>query len=463
MLRELHLQNFKGWHDTGLVQLAPLTLLFGSNSSGKSSIEQFFLMLKQTVDSHDRKSVLNAGDDMSPINLGSFDEFIFHRNPQNKLEFRFQWDLPQALVVKDPRAPFQAVGNRMRFESQVGRGGERHGNLLVNWFQYTLEQDGTPQMEVRLERKASAKVEYKLEASPYQLVRKQMKAWPLGLPTKFYGFPEEVPLYYQNAEFVQDFSLEVERLFRSIYYLGPLRSKGRRLYDWTGSEPEGVGYSGENAVSALLAGKDRKFSFGQGKWGKTLHTLIAQKLKDLGLIQDFQLRQISENRKEYEVKVKSPGAGEWVDLPDVGFGVSQVLPVLVQCFYAPPGSIVFIEQPELHLHPRAQTELADLFIDAVSARESGTPRNVQFVIESHSEHLLQRLQRRIAERTLPPEKVAAFFAKATGAHFTLERLSLDPEGNITNWPEDFFGDLMGEAVAMSNAQAQRQPEPTTPQ
>jgi len=149
-----------------------------------------------------------------------------------------------------------------------------------------------------------------------------------------------------------------------------------------------------------------------------------------------------------------------VDLPDVGFGISQVLPVLVQCFYAPANSILFIEQPELHLHPKAQSNLADLFIEVISSREDRQDRNIQLVIETHSEHFLHRLQRRIAEdnpeHPIKPEEVAAYFAHTAGSEFQLEPLQIDRFGNIINWPENFFGDEMGDLIRMAQAGAERQ-------
>ncbi len=459
MLKNLQIKNFKGWRDTLPIKMAPLTVFFGTNSSGKSSIEQFLLMLKQTVDSSDRKMVIYPGDMNTPVNLGSFEELVFGRDLKNHLEFNFEWELPKALSIYDPRSGFACTGDRMRFEANLSMAGEKHPALGVGRFEYQLKNADKLAMSISVERKAGTKIEYKLEAKPYELVRKQMKVWPLRTPVKFYGFPEEVPLYYQNADFVQDFSLNMERLLRSINYLGPLRSKGQRLYYWTGGEPESVGYAGENTVSAMLAAKDRQLNSGWKQRKKPFQQFIAEKLHQLELIDAFEVRQISTHRKEYEVKVKTPGSPSWVDLPDVGFGVSQVLPVLVQCFYAPAGSILFIEQPELHLHPRAQSNLADLFIDVLMSREDGKERNIQLIVETHSEHFLNRLQRRIAEasqeRPISNDHVAAYFAHTTGSESELTPLQIDMFGNILNWPDKFFGDNMGDLFEMSKAAAQR--------
>ena len=140
-----------------------------------------------------------------------------------------------------------------------------------------------------------------------------------------------------------------------------------------------------------------KISLGYKRPAKPFEEIIAIKLKEMGLIEEFKVNPISEQRQEYEVKVRTKGSKDWVDLPDVGFGISQVLPVLVQCFYAPPGSIILMEQPEIHLHPSAQSALADVMIDVINSRENGADRNIQLIIETHSEHFLRRLQRRIAE------------------------------------------------------------------
>ena len=160
----------------------------------------------------------------------------------------------------------------------------------------------------------------------------------------------------------------------------------------------------------------------------------------MGLIEEYRIEKIGE-RQEYEVKVRIKGADQFVGLPDVGFGVSQVLPVIVQLFYAPDNSVIFIEQPEIHLHPNAQALLADVIIDAINMRENQKKRRVQVIIETHSEHLLRRLQRRISEEEIKTSDVKAYFAKNNQKSSQLEELNVDEYGNILNWPDGFFGDM----------------------
>lgn len=451
MLKKLRIQNFKGWKDTGTIRMAPISLFFGANSSGKSSIGQFLMMLKQTVESPDRKAVFYPGGKNSAVQLGSYQEMVFHRDQANKIAFEYQWSLPDDLKFKDPVSGQGYSGGELAFKAEVGLGDKDQHTLVLDELHYELIEGESILLSLGMERKPDTKSDYKVEATNYSLKRKQGRVWYPGSPVRFYGFPDEVVAYHQNADFVQALNLSHEKLFRSLCYLGPLRTKTERLYSWTGIEPESVGYAGENTVAAILAARSRKISLGYKRPAKPFEKIIAIKLKEMRLIEEFRVNPISEQRQEYEVKVRTKGSKDWVDLPDVGFGISQVLPVLVQCFYAPAGSIILMEQPEIHLHPNAQSALADVMIDVVNSRENGADRNIQLVIETHSEHFLRRLQRRIAENTVPQEKVSAYFANISKAPATLEPLQIDIFGNIRNWPENFFGDEMGDITKQAKA------------
>lgn len=453
MLKELRIQNFKGWKDTGTIRLAPISLFFGANSSGKSSIGQFLIMLKQTVESADRKAVFYPGGKNSAVQLGSYQEMVFHRDPKNKIAFDYRWSLMDCLEFKDPLTSQTFSGNELDFSAEVELIDSMKNLPQIAEFKYRLLSNDTQSLSIAFSRKSN-KSEYTASAEQYNLVRKKMRAWAPKDVVRFYGFPDEVVAYYQNAGFVQSLNLAHEKLFGSIYYLGPLRTKAERLYTWSGITPESVGFAGENTIAAILAARDRKISLGYRRPTKPFEEIIALKLKEMGLIEEFSVTQISaqpQSYEVYEVKVRTKGSEDWVNLPDVGFGISQVLPVLVQCFYAPAGSIILMEQPEIHLHPSAQSALADVMIDVINSRENGKDRNIQLVIETHSEHFLRRLQRRIAEDFISQEKVSVYFANLTKTPATLDPLQIDMFGNIKNWPENFFGDEMGDITAQAKA------------
>ena len=102
MLTKLHLKNFKAWKDTGSIRLAPLTVIFGANSAGKSSLGHLLLALKQTALSTDRKRALHLGDTSSLIDLGTFADCLHGHDLTNSLDFGLRWALPKPLEVRDP-------------------------------------------------------------------------------------------------------------------------------------------------------------------------------------------------------------------------------------------------------------------------------------------------------------------------------------------------------------------------
>lgn len=455
MIKQLRIQNFKGWQDTNSIRMAPITLFFGTNSSGKSSIGHFLMMLKQTVELPDRKTVLFPGTKNSAVQLGSFQEMINERNTKKRITFSYEWERHSTIKLKDPYSGRNYNYNRIRFSAEVGSGSEFQNAPVVQNFSYDLKQDEDPVLSIGMEKKNINQAEYIVNTENYELKRNKGRAWSPGSPVRFYGFPDEVVAYHQNADFVQSLNLVNEKLFRSIHYLGPLRTKADRLYSWAGMEPESVGYSGENTIASILAARNRKISFGYKKKAYPFEQVIAKILQSMELIEDFKVSPITKHRQDYEVKVRTRVSREWVDLPDVGFGISQVLPVLVQCFYAPENSIIIMEQPEIHLHPNAQALLADAMIKVINSRENGSDRNIQLIIETHSEYFLRRLQRRIAEEQIAQEKVAAYFAKVDRIPAMLEGLEIDEYGNILNWPNNFFGDEMRDIVSQVKAAAKR--------
>lgn len=454
MLTDLRLQNFKSWVDTGPIRLAPLTVIFGGNSAGKSSLGHLLLALKQTALSSDRKRALNLGDASTLVDLGTFLDCLHGHDQTRKLEFDLAWQLPKLIEVRNAIQPTQRFnGDHLSLHATISAD-PKSLQPRTDGLSYILSKAGAQLLSVNA---SSNGAKYSLEASPLTLTRISGRAWPIEEPEKFYRLSETSLARYQNAGFLTQFALETERALKNVAYLGPLREPPRRMYQWSGDTPDDVGQMGQYAIPALLAANEegRRLNVAAKQRLLGFSEFIAAQLKRLGVINNFKVKAVAEGRKDYEVIVSTGLSGVEVKLTDVGVGVSQVLPAVIQAFYCEPYSTVWMEQPEIHLHPQVQAELADVFIDAIHARENGVPRHVQIVVESHSEHFLNRLLRRVAEETVKPEEIAIYFADSHSDGARLEPIRVNDFGEIENWPENFFGDEMADLTGRTIAAARR--------
>jgi predicted ATPase len=230
-----------------------------------------------------------------------------------------------------------------------------------------------------------------------------------------------------------DIEAAYEEQMDTIFYLGPLREYPHRDYLWARSKPLDVGPRGEKAIDAILAAtaasERRNVKYRAPR--RPFQEMIAYWLREMGLIHEFRVEEIAKGSNRWQAKVRTTGSGTEVLLTDVGFGVSQVLPVITLLQFVPEKSTVILEQPEIHLHPLAQANLADVIINAA------THRDLQIILESHSEHLLLRLQRRIAEEKVSYNDVKLYFCDAPLGISKLAPLDLDLFGQIGNWPKNW--------------------------
>ena len=450
MITKMFAQNFKSWKDTGEIRLAPITGLFGSNSSGKTSLMQLLLMLKQTAESSDRSQVLNLGGSL--VELGTFRDILYHHAETNTLKYGLSWKLPHQLKIDDPERKAKTLlsSDSLAYGAEIDENGSSRTTVKKMSYGFAGQNFGMVR-QTKAKDKFDLFPEKKNSEGTFRFVRTPGRVWPLPPPINCYGFPDQVKAYYQNEAFLADFELELKNMFSRVFYLGPLREYPKREYTWAGSQPGDMGRKGERVVDALLASREKKekISRGKGKKGFTVEEYVAYWLKELKLIHNFSVEQIKEGSNLYQVWVQKSSSSAKVLITDVGFGVSQILPVLTLCYYVPEGSILLMEQPEIHLHPSVQAGLADVFIDAIKSR------NIQIILESHSEHLLKRLQRHIAEETLESSDAALYFCDMKEGRSVLRHLDLTMFGEITNWPENFFGDDFAEISAITRAKMER--------
>ena len=386
------------------------------------------------------------------MDLGTFKDIIHSHDANAVLDWTLEWSLDKTYTIEDAegdpgRILFQ--GQKLEYSCAIDRG-EGNG-MHVRQFSYEFDRG-----EFVYESIAGRNSEYRLdlrdEGSRFKFKRYKGRAWNLPKPVKCYGYPNETYGYFQNAGFLSDFQFFLVKLFERVFYLGPLRAYPVRQYPWGGAQPADMGPSGEHVIAAILSSRERgaTISRGRGKPKMTVEGYVAEWLKTLGLIHDFQVMPVSVGSNLYEVRIRKTEAAPPVLITDVGFGISQILPVITLCYYVPEGSTILLEQPEIHLHPSVQAGLANVLIDAMRVLK------VQIIVESHSEHLLRRIQRRIAEgKRLRDEDVALYFCRFESDESLLDPLEVDAYGNIKNWPKDFFGNEFEEMARTTIAAMHR--------
>jgi predicted ATPase len=435
MITKLILENFKSWQQANL-SLGRISVLFGTNSSGKSSLLQSLLLLKQTVENFDRSRALHFGEPQKDfVQLGNFEEMVYGHKKANTIAIGLDW--------------------RPKNKIEIGPGISTEWLSYEGAFQLTDEQVvlstlsyGAEQIQFALKRGAQGKY------SAFAGEGMEGTKYSFEPPESCYGLPHQSSRHFHHF-FPLEFSHQFESLMSRIRYLGPLRQEASRVYSWSGSKPNSVGLKGEYAVQAMLSAlKEKKISRGRRGQGAVikLHEEATKWMQKLGVADKLQLVPLDDGERFFEVKLQVKGGQYSASLVDVGVGVSQVLPVIVQLYFTPPGSILLFEQPEIHLHPSVQASLADLFIDAAEVMGH------QLIIESHSEHFLVRMQRRIAEaetQLAHKEFIKLYVCGIADGRSKAKELELDEYGRIREWPQDFFGDTLEDREAIMRAMIAR--------
>lgn len=240
----------------------------------------------------------------------------------------------------------------------------------------------------------------------------------------------------------------VELELRNFAYLGPLREFPHRSYLVSGQAPSDVGTRGERVAEALWFSTRIKVQ--RERMLRNINEWAAK----FGVAKEVRLERLGRSN-QYQVIFVDPNLKIDVNLTDVGFGASQLLPIIVQGFYTQSPTLMLIEQPEIHLHPKAQALLGDLFI--VFAHEI----KHKLIIETHSEHLLARVQRRIAEEKLSPEEVTIYYFDPTERGTQIKLISLDDYGQFKHpLPVGFFEEGWQEAMAHLQAVGKRKINPS---
>ncbi len=442
------LENFRCFRDKQEARLAPLTLLVGDNSTGKTSFMAMIRALWDVAYEHKIPDFKEA-----PYDLGSFDDIAHHRGRRGgrATEFgaSFESSPRRARLVKSTA---DGIGSSSFF-AVFARSGtapvpvRRRMTLGGVWLEERLKKGGSQELRVGTSN-GSWKIAHK-RMSPvlnpdqhtmhplYFLFRPYFSKYREDDDAKF------IPL--NNSPDITDKDLievgrtqstgYIRRPRRPPYASAPVRSRPRRTYDPARvlSDPEG------DHVPMYLANM-----YFQDKTGWTEMKGALEKFgRASGLFDEIDIKQLGKRESEpFQLRVRKFGnglKGPPRNLIDVGYGVSQVLPVITELFRRDAPSMFLLQQPEVHLHPSAQAALGSLFCELAE-------RQRQILIETHSDHLLDRVRMDVRDERgkLSPKDVSILFFERLGLDVRIHSLKLDEEGNVLDAPESYRAFFMKE-------------------
>ena len=396
-ITKIAVKGFKSIAEECAIDIRPLTILAGANSSGKSSIMQPLLLLKQT---------LEASYDPGPLLLDG-----------PNIQFTFAEQFLSAIGGKKVSCFQIRIETCDIFDSDsvttTFRKGQQ-GIEIANMIMEIKPWDGSSQRLTLYPDMPSEEIE--LQADQHRKLDGSEVVRRSGCFLDF-GYPDD--------EMTLNITEDIEyHIFHTIHLPG-LRGNPERSYKLTSTGPWYPGTFENYAVSLVHEWQETE---------KERLKVVANALHTLGLTRQVGTEKINDARIELQVgRLLHDNSSETdiVNIADVGFGVSQVLPVLVALIAAEPGQLVYLEQPELHLHPRAQVALARVLADAAK-------RGVRVVAETHSSLLLLGVQTLVAEGDLSPELVKLhWFSRNKDGITEVNSADLDDVGAYGDWPEDF--------------------------
>lgn len=406
-ITEISVSGYKSIARKQTIEIRPLTVLAGANSTGKSSIIQPFLLLKQTLEeTFDPGPILLSG----PIIKFSSTSQILSRKPKgmsaqtltigmgtdegSNLKLSFRKDKFRVFKIKE-------MCFNSKEESLTFRLGMRNQDIR------------------KMVGISSKKDEDYFKDTRFSIVRNRC----------FLGV--DVQRKERKSDAISGFVISPTSIFdnflRNLIHLPGLRGIPSRMYPMTAV---GKNYPGtfEKYVASII------HNWQANKEVQKLKSIVND-LEKLGLTSRIAAKKVTDSHVEIQVgRLKASNSkhiSDMINIADVGLGTCQALPILVALRVAQEGQVVYIEQPELHLHPRAKKMMVDILVDAAN-------RGVRVVVETHSSLLLLGIRSAVASGYISPENVKLhWFSRAEDGITRVKSADLDERGAFGKWPEDF--------------------------
>jgi hypothetical protein len=240
---------------------------------------------------------------------------------------------------------------------------------------------------------------------------------------------------FESLRYIRRFLGDFIKELKSVEFIGPFRVPPTRSYMFSGESPDSVGVHGERAIDIMVM--DHLKQGGKGK--REIVNRISEWLKSCQISESISIKTLSE--KHFEVVLSNLSSNSEENLADVGYGCSQVLPILVAGYKLKANSILLVQEPEIHLHPKAQAELGTFFYELAK-------KGIQTIIETHSEHLMLRLQAHIADKKseLSPDDIRIYYIYIENGTRKIKKMELKEDGFFEDsWPQGFFPERYLEA------------------
>lgn len=494
MITNITLSKFKAFLDLPALELRPITILCGTNSCGKSSILQSILLAKQTAEGEapQQKLLLNG----RYAHLGTFDNIIHGKEPKGSvtLKFNFSFDrtspgkskrgaMPLFFYIRDlfPRHIVDhntntCIGSISITYKAMDRPLHPGATCAIERYEFSValkKENGEIQDGAKFTINATAPEKFMIEwervPNRYSISHKAgseelTSGKTFGRVTFSNLAPVNIEAQRGDDEDAQPLrlpafhriSLITQHIFAGVTYIGPLRDEPARRYIFDNEVLE-IGSKGENAAYLLL-NEESDIVDGHYITSNDERSFLPIPPRPLGEITRIWLSKMGINKFGPELSKdivhlnleSNASQGTTVSIADVGFGVSQIFPIILEGVRMPRGGTLLLEQPEIHLHPKLQMELGDFFI---SLAHGG--RNI--IAETHSDHLINRLVRRIIEDETGKlaKLINIYFISNTEIGSIATPIEVSPTRGITNWPVDFFDQAANEQELIMRALSAR--------
>lgn len=460
MITNYSIENFKVFLTEANLKFAPITLIYGPNSSGKSSIIQSLIVLRESLIKNNQSNSLKTNN--SFFELGSYVSVVNNHDSNKKIKYQIEFSNISYLFEYAFKSNGQqnisyldniSVKDRENLIKDFKFTRKDRVNSEVNVFKINYNFDLLQHYEEKnkyikdlVKHLSKNELYEKMDFRKIYQYSLDQFAIRKGFVLPNYSTSNQMSLLESDnikervegiyvQHYMDALTSDIQKLDKNLYnqlfkisYIGPLRPHPKRVYQLDNVVTNSVGQNGENFLSFLA--RDDKYI-------KEVNRIF----EEFGIKYDIEIFRTNNEviGDTVSIYLVDRHTGLKTTLVDVGFGIGQVLPIILEGLVKNRGTIC-IEQPEIHLHPKLQANLANFFAKDIKSKYPN-----QWIIETHSEALLLRFQRLIKHKELEPNDISIIYVNPTETGAEVIPIPLDEDGDFTiTWPNGFFEERLDE-------------------